>query len=233
MQPRQDDVQSPAAVSGGHRASPAGFGPNQRQMNKAALLTLLLVMNAASADVVPIGTNAVGENTYMVADSGPVLAYTIYSIYKQATDFCARQQKQVATVELKQDPRRRPARARTLHRRTCEGQLLSWLPDPVQPLLRPPVGTKVALGTGAGTGIWRVVSLGSAQQGSPGSGRTAGRHGAREHVPLASFPLDFSCESKAYRAADRRDIPRSERSEQARKRALTACSATPAIRRRG
>ncbi len=75
-------------------------------MNKAALLTLLLVMNAASADVVPIGTNAAGENTYMVADSGPVLAYTIYSIYKQATDFCARQQKQVATVELKQDPQR-------------------------------------------------------------------------------------------------------------------------------
>jgi hypothetical protein len=84
-------------------------------MNKTALLILLLVMNSASADVISIGADAAGEDRYMSADSGPVLAYTIFSIYKQATDFCARQKMEVATVELKQDPQPQTAMHRHLN----------------------------------------------------------------------------------------------------------------------
>jgi hypothetical protein len=61
---------------------------------------------SATVSVIQMGTNAAGQGQYKAADSGPVLAYTIFSIYKQAADFCAAQKRQVATVELKQDPER-------------------------------------------------------------------------------------------------------------------------------
>lgn len=61
---------------------------------------------SSTVSVIQMGINAGGEGQYKAADSGPVLAYTIFSIYKQAADFCAAQKKQVSTVELKQDPER-------------------------------------------------------------------------------------------------------------------------------
>jgi hypothetical protein len=66
-------------------------------MNRTALLTLLFA-GGASAEVV-----SEGSGTYMVTNGGPVLGLTIVAVYQEATAFCEKQHKEVATMKLDQN----------------------------------------------------------------------------------------------------------------------------------
>jgi len=68
----------------------------------AALLLLAAISACASTGVVPAD-----KDTYIVSERGPTVGFSrpirqTASVYKQANDFCAKQNKQVETVNLDQ-----------------------------------------------------------------------------------------------------------------------------------
>jgi hypothetical protein len=67
------------------------------------VLAVLLATTGASAGVMPAGTDGSDTPAYKAEDSGPVQAYTIFTIYNDATSFCAQQKKEVSTIDLELD----------------------------------------------------------------------------------------------------------------------------------
>jgi|HubBroStandDraft_3_1064219.scaffolds.fasta_scaffold1289440_1 hypothetical protein len=69
-------------------------------MKLIPLITMLLAANAIC------GVEPAGGDNFTVSSYGPVLGQDILRVYRLATDYCANQGKEVATIRLDQSQRR-------------------------------------------------------------------------------------------------------------------------------